>query len=114
MNLLFLSLINCLYLLIIKLVEREIYMRLDKYLKVARILKRRSVSKEMADSERVYVNGKAAKPAHTVKVGDEVAIVFGQKKLTVRVKMLKEQIKKEEASDLYEIISEEYINELED
>ena len=88
-------------------------MRLDKYLKVARILKRRTISKEMADSERVYVNGKAAKPSHTVKVGDEVAIIFGQKKLTVRVMMLKENIKKEEASDLYEIISEEYINEVE-
>ncbi|MBR3841136.1 MAG: RNA-binding S4 domain-containing protein [Erysipelotrichales bacterium] len=88
-------------------------MRLDKYLKVSRILKRRTISKEMADSERVYVNGKAAKPSYTVKIGDEVAIIFGQKKLTVRVMMLKENIKKEEASDLYEIISEEYINELE-
>lgn len=85
-------------------------MRLDKYLKVARILKRRTISKEMADSERVYVNGKVVKPSYTVKVGDEIAIIFGQKKLTVRVNMLKENIKKDEASDLYEIISEEYIN----
>ena len=84
-------------------------MRLDKYLKVARILKRRTISKEMADSERVYVNDKPAKPAHQIKVGDEIAIVFGQKKLVIRVKAIKENIKKEEAEDLYEIISEERI-----
>lgn len=83
-------------------------MRLDKYLKVSRILKRRTISKEMADSERVYVNGKAAKPSYTVKEGDIIEIVFGQKKLTIRVKMIKENIKKEEAEDLYEIVSEEF------
>ncbi len=84
-------------------------MRLDKFLKVCRILKRRTVSKEMADSERVYVNGKAAKPAHTVKEGDIIDIIFGQKKLTIKVKMIKDKIKKEEAEDLYEIVSEEFI-----
>lgn len=84
-------------------------MRLDKYLKVARILKRRSVSKDMADSERVYVNGKSAKPAYQVKENDLIEIVFGQKKLTVKVLMIKENVRKEDAEHMYEIVSEEYI-----
>ncbi len=84
-------------------------MRLDKYLKVARILKRRSVSKDMADSERVYVNGKMAKPAHQLKENDLIEIVFGQKKLTVKVLMIKENVRKEDAEHMYEIVSEEYI-----
>ena len=85
-------------------------MRLDKYLKVARILKRRSVSKEMAVNERVYVNGKSAKPAYQVKVDDIIEVVFGQKKLTVKVLMIKENVRKEDADQMYEILKEEYIS----
>lgn len=84
-------------------------MRLDKYLKVARILKRRSISKEMADSERVNVNGKSAKPSYQVKPNDIIEIVFGQKKLTVRVVMVKENVRKEDAESMYEVIGEERI-----
>lgn len=84
-------------------------MRLDKYLKVARILKRRSISKEMADSERVNVNGKSAKPSYQVKPNDIIEIVFGQKKLTVRVVMVKENVRKEDAESMYEVVSEERI-----
>ena len=60
-------------------------MRLDKYLKTARILKRRTVSKELADQERVYVNGKIAKPSTDVKVGDTIKVIFGYRELTVNV-----------------------------
>lgn len=81
-------------------------MRLDKYLKVARILKRRTVSKEMADSERVCVNGKIAKPSYDVKVGDEIEITFGQKRLLIRVLGCPEVVRKQDADNLYEIISE--------
>lgn len=84
-------------------------MRLDKYLKVSRILKRRSVSKEMADNERVYVNGKSAKPSYCVKPNDIIEIIFGQKKLTIKVVMVKENVRKEDAENLYEIVSEEYV-----
>ena len=63
-------------------------MRLDKYLKTARILKRRSVSKELADQQRVYVNGRIAKPSTEVKEGDLIRVLFGNRELTVRVLQL--------------------------
>lgn len=82
-------------------------MRLDKYLKVSRILKRRSVSKEMADHSRVLVNGKPAKPAYTVKLNDIIEIVFGNRSLKVRVLNVQATIRKEDADQLYEVIDEE-------
>ena len=60
-------------------------MRLDKYLKTARILKRRTVSKELADQHRVYVNGRVAKPSTDVNPGDEIRVIFGYRELCVRV-----------------------------
>lgn len=69
-------------------------MRLDKYLKTARILKRRTVSKELADNQRVFVNGKIAKPSTEVKIGDIIKVVFGYRELTVRVLMLQKQVNK--------------------
>ena len=60
-------------------------MRLDKYLKVARISKRRAVGKELADNDRVLINGRKAKPSSEVKEGDLVTIFFGQRELTIRV-----------------------------
>jgi len=81
-------------------------MRLDKYLKVSRILKRRTVSKELAENRRVSVNGKTAKPAHDVKVGDTIEIVFGRRKLEIKVLSVEEVKKKKDAVDMYEIISE--------
>ncbi len=82
-------------------------MRVDKYLKVARILKRRSISKELADNDRIEINGRIAKASSEVKVGDEIKITFGNRELGIRVLSIEEVKKKEEASDLYEIVFEE-------
>ncbi|MBQ9326965.1 MAG: RNA-binding S4 domain-containing protein [Solobacterium sp.] len=84
-------------------------MRIDKWLKVSRILKRRTISQELAKNERVEINGKAVKPSHEVKVGDEVAVRFGSRKLTVRVNSVEEVKKKQDAADMYEVLNEEYI-----
>lgn len=81
-------------------------MRLDKFLKVSRIIKRRTLSKEMSESSRVKVNGKIAKPSTKLKVGDEIEIEFGRSILTVQVKELREHVLKNDSSMLYEIIDE--------
>ncbi|BCA84736.1 hypothetical protein EsVE80_02590 [Enterococcus saigonensis] len=81
-------------------------MRLDKFLKISRIIKRRSVAKEVADKGRIQVNGKLAKSSSTVKVGDLVKIGFGNKTLEIKVLELHESTKKEDAAKMYEIISE--------
>jgi ribosomal 50S subunit-recycling heat shock protein len=81
-------------------------MRLDKYLKVSRIIKRRPVAKEVADKGRVKVNGILAKSSTDLKVGDEIEVRFGHKLLTVRVLEMLDSTKKEDASKMYEIISE--------
>ncbi|OPX04349.1 RNA-binding S4 domain-containing protein [Geobacillus proteiniphilus] len=82
-------------------------MRLDKFLKVSRLIKRRTLAKEIADQGRVWINGHVAKASSDVKVGDELTIQFGQKRVTVKVTDLKETTKKEEAAGLYELIREE-------
>lgn len=81
-------------------------MRLDKYLKVSRIIKRRTVAKEVADKGRVQVNGQIAKSSTDIKVGDEIKILFGNKTLVVEVLQIQDTTKKEEAKELYRIISE--------
>ena len=81
-------------------------MRLDKYLKVARISKRRSIGKELADNERVLINGKIAKPSSEVKENDILTIYFGQKELTIKVLMLAKQVSKQQASLMFEVNSE--------
>ncbi len=86
-------------------------MRLDKYLKVARILKRRTVSKELAANERVVVNGKTAKPSTAIKAGDVIEVTFGSRCLVVRVLDVRENVRKNEAGDLYEIIEERTVSE---
>lgn len=86
-------------------------MRLDKYLKVARILKRRTVSKELAANERVVVNGKTAKPSTAIKAGDIIEVTFGSRCLVVRVLDVRENVLKNEAGDLYEIIEERTVSE---
>ena len=83
-------------------------MRLDKYLKVSRLIKRRTIAKEVADQGRITLNGQVAKSSSAVKVGDELVIRFGNRLLTVTE--LKENTKKEEASNLYEILGEERLN----
>lgn len=86
-------------------------MRLDKFLKVSRIIKRRTVAKEIADKGRITINDKMAKSSTDVVVGDELTIQFGNKTLTVRVMALKETTKKAESIDLYEVVSEVYTEE---
>ena len=81
-------------------------MRLDKYLKVARILKRRTISKELAAHERVIVNGKTAKPSSEVKLNDEIEVIFGRRHLKVKVLAIKEVVRKNDADILYEVIDE--------
>ena len=79
-------------------------MRLDKYLKVSRIIKRRTVANNACDSEHVKVNGRDAKASQDVKIGDIIEISFGEKTLRVRVKDVKEHTLKNDASELYEVI----------
>ena len=81
-------------------------MRLDKFLKVSRLIKRRTVANEACDTARVSVNGKPAKASYDVKLGDEITVSFGTKNVTVRVLAIKDTTKKAEAQDLYEIIAE--------
>ena len=81
-------------------------MRLDKYLKVSRIIKRRPIAKEVADKGRVKVNGILAKSSTDLKINDQVEIRFGNKNLLVRVLEMKDSTKKEDADKMYEIIKE--------
>ena len=81
-------------------------MRIDKFLKVSRILKRRSVAQEAASAGKISVNGREVKPAYRVKVGDVVELQFSSGVLRFRVLELKETVKKEEAAKLYEIIAD--------
>ena len=81
-------------------------MRLDKYLKVSRLIKRRTVANDACDSERISVNGKQQKASYNVKIGDEITIAFGTRSVTVRVLDIRETTKKSESVGMYEIISE--------
>ena len=85
-------------------------MRLDKYLKVSRLIKRRTLAKDVAESERILVNGVTKKPSYDVKIGDEITIMFGNKIVKVKVVSLEVSIKKQDASSMYEFISEEKID----
>lgn len=80
-------------------------MRLDKYLKVSRIIKRRTVANEAASLGRIAINGKPAKPANEVKEGDELDILMGGKHMFVRVTSVQEHAAKADASSMYEIIN---------
>ena len=82
-------------------------MRLDKFLKVSRLIKRRTDANEACDSERISVNGKNAKASYDVKIGDMITVAFGTKSVTVRVLEIKDTTKKSEASGMYEIVSEQ-------
>lgn len=84
-------------------------MRLDKFLKVSRLVKRRTLAKEVCDQGRVTVNGNAAKASAAVAVGDEVSIRFGQKLVTVRVESIKETSRKEEAAEMYTLLTEKRV-----
>lgn len=82
-------------------------MRLDKYLKVSRIIKRRTVANEACDASHILVNGKRAKASYEVKVGDIIEVGFGQRTLRVRVTDVRDTTKKTEATELFEVLPEE-------
>ena len=84
----------------------DYYMRLDKYLKVSRIIKRRTVSHDLASADRVLVNNKLAKPGLKLKVDDIIELTLGDKVVTFKVLSLNEYANKSNASEMYEIISE--------
>jgi ribosomal 50S subunit-recycling heat shock protein len=86
-------------------------MRLDKYLKVSRLVKRRTLAKEISDQGRISVNGATAKAGTDVKVDDELIIKFGQKVITIKVTGLSEHATKENAKGMYELLKEEKISE---
>ena len=79
-------------------------MRIDKYLKISRIIKRRTVAKEACDQERVMVNDKPAKAGSDVEVGDIIKIQFGNKSITIKVTEVRENVRKDDAINMYEII----------
>ncbi|MBR6510310.1 MAG: RNA-binding S4 domain-containing protein [Clostridia bacterium] len=79
-------------------------MRLDKFLKVSRIIKRRTIANEACDAGRVIVNGKPARASYDVKVGDIIEITFGTREFKAEVLTVKETVKKEDAALMYKII----------
>lgn len=79
-------------------------MRLDKFLKVSRLIKRRSVAKDASIDEKVIVNGKVAKPSYEVKVGDIIEVKYFKSTIKVKVKELINSSKKEDALEMYELI----------
>ena len=82
-------------------------MGLDKYLKVSRIIKRRTVAKEVCEGERVSINGKIAKPSTVVKEGDIIEIQFANRSLKARIINIAEHVRKENAKEMYEILEGE-------
>ena len=82
-------------------------MRLDKYLKVSRIIKRRTVAKEASEGGRVTINGKVAKPASEVNVGDVLEIRFGEKRARFRVRAVAETVRKSDAGSMFELLEGE-------
>ena len=81
-------------------------MRLDKYLKLTRLIKRRTVANDACDAQHISVNGKTAKASYDVKVGDIIEITFGQRTLKVKVTDVKEHALKSDASSLYEVLDQ--------
>lgn len=81
-------------------------MRIDKFLKISRIIKRRTVANEACDASHVSVNGRPVKASYDVKEGDIISITFGEKTLKVRVLDVRDVIRKNDASSLYEVVTE--------
>lgn len=84
-------------------------MRLDKFLKVSRFIKRRTLAKEVCDGGRVTINEKVAKASSEVKVGDIISIRFGQKIVTARIERIMDNVRKEDAENLITVIKEEVV-----
>ena len=85
-------------------------MRIDKYLKVSRVIKRRTIAKDILDLGFVKINDKVAKPSSEVKENDIVELTLGERRLSVKVLGLSEQTKKKDASSLFEVIADEQIS----
>lgn len=79
-------------------------MRLDKYLKVSRIIKRRTVANDACDASHITVNGRVAKASYDVKLGDIIEVGFGSRPLRVRVTVIQDSTKKADAADMYEVL----------
>lgn len=79
-------------------------MRIDKFLKVSRIIKRRTVSKDACEKDRIFVNGKVAKPSKDVAVGDIVEVVYMNNTVKFKVLSVEESVKKEDANKMYEVL----------
>lgn len=86
-------------------------MRLDKFLKVSRIIKRRTLAKEVADQGRILINDKVAKSSSNLMTGDTVEIRFGNKTLIIKVEQLLDTTKKEDAERMYSIVEEKYVHD---
>lgn len=84
-------------------------MRIDKFLKLTRLVKRRTVAKELANRDLFYINGKIAKPSTEIKVGDVLTLFLGRHKLDVEVKEIFDHCKKEDSNKMYEILKDEII-----
>ena len=85
-------------------------MRIDKYLKVSRVIKRRTIAKDILDLGFVKINDKVAKPSSEVKENDIIELTLGERRLSVKVLGLSQQTKKKEASSLFEVIADEQIS----
>ncbi|MDD4780115.1 MAG: RNA-binding S4 domain-containing protein [Tissierellia bacterium] len=81
-------------------------MRIDKFLKNARIIKRRTIAKEACEQGRVIVNGKTAKPGTELSIGDEIEIIFGTNPMKIRVEKLLEHVMKDDSKEMYSIIND--------
>lgn len=84
-------------------------MRLDKYLKVARIFKRRTVAHDVSEGERILVNNKTAKPSTPVKIGDVIVVHYGWRRLEIKVLSVEETGKKSDAITMFEVLKDEKI-----
>lgn len=82
-------------------------MRLDKFLKVSRLIKRRTIAKEIADKNRIMINDKPSKASSVIKLDDIITISFGNKVVTVKVTKIQTSARKDEVANMYEVIKEE-------
>ena len=85
-------------------------MRVDKFLKISRILKRRTISKELALHQRIKINDRIVKPSHEVKIGDILEVQYGSRILGVRILSIQEKVKKETAIEMYEVVFEKRLS----
>ncbi len=100
----------CLYFFVRALLHFEPFiggrMRIDKYLKVTRLIKRRTVANEVADVGRIAVNGKIVKAGYQVKIGDIIEVTFGDRTFNVRVEKITDSTKKDDAREMYTVLEE--------